>query len=65
MILRTSARLRGEPWRELLEETLRQCPAATLDGVLASGDRAVRRLTHRVAVGAAELAGRPGVTAGA
>ncbi|MCX4979776.1 hypothetical protein [Streptomyces sp. NBC_00572] len=48
--LRTGERLRGGAARELLTASLREGPTAVTAALLDSGDRAVRRLAHRVAV---------------
>ncbi|MEU5219769.1 hypothetical protein AB0G79_26770 [Streptomyces sp. NPDC020807] len=50
VILRTSARRYGGAARTHLEDTLRESPVPVLDAVLASRDRATRRLAHRIAV---------------
>ncbi|WP_017241759.1 hypothetical protein [Streptomyces sp. SS] len=47
--LRTGDRLRGDDARELLTARMRQASAADTDVLLGSGDRAVRRLAHRIA----------------
>ncbi|MFF0475618.1 hypothetical protein [Streptomyces sp. NPDC004284] len=50
VVLRIAARRHGEAARTMLEAALREGPGPVLDAVLASGDRAVRRLAHRIAV---------------
>ncbi|MGP3949120.1 hypothetical protein [Streptomyces sp. 7N604] len=51
VVLRVARRSRGGFARELLEETLRSGPYETLKILLGSGDRSVRRLAYRIAVG--------------
>ncbi|WP_051820004.1 hypothetical protein [Streptomyces flavochromogenes] len=48
--LRTGDRLHGGEARELLTASLWEEPQAATEALLGSGDRAVRRLAHRVAV---------------
>ncbi|MFD3727388.1 hypothetical protein [Streptomyces sp. NPDC058671] len=48
--LRTGDRLRGDSAREALTRALREGPASGVTAQLGSGDRAVRRLAHRIAV---------------
>ncbi|MHA4778538.1 hypothetical protein L1085_029120 [Streptomyces sp. MSC1_001] len=48
--LRAGERLRGDAARELLVRTLREGPGSMVSAQLAGGDRAVRRLAHRIAV---------------
>ncbi|MEV4948635.1 hypothetical protein [Streptomyces sp. NPDC053755] len=49
VVLRISGRQRADVALDLMETALAAGPASTLDAVLASGDRAVRRLGHRLA----------------
>ncbi|MEV6250028.1 hypothetical protein AB0M38_28045 [Streptomyces sp. NPDC051742] len=48
--LRAAQRAHGDAARELLFQVLRAGPAAGVETLLASRDRAVRRLAHRIAV---------------
>ncbi|MFJ8661589.1 hypothetical protein [Streptomyces sp. NPDC093795] len=48
--LRAGDRLRGDAAREMLTRALREGHASGITVLLASGDRAVRRLAHRIAV---------------
>ncbi|MGA5196927.1 hypothetical protein [Streptomyces exfoliatus] len=50
VVLRIAGRAHGDMARELLLQVLRRGPEAGVDALLASGDRAVRRLAHRIAV---------------
>ncbi|MFJ5779268.1 HEAT repeat domain-containing protein [Streptomyces sp. NPDC093094] len=50
LILRIGRRPRGDFARELLTGTLRAGPAAHIEALLGSGDRATARLAHRIAV---------------
>ncbi|MFB7516679.1 hypothetical protein [Streptomyces sp. NPDC056144] len=50
VVLRVAARKYGDAAETLLEAALRESPAPVLDAVLASRDRATRRLAHRIAV---------------
>ncbi|WP_411110748.1 hypothetical protein [Streptomyces sp. c-19] len=50
VILRAAGRAHGDTARELLLQVLRTGPGAGAFVLLASGDRAVRRLAHRIAV---------------
>ncbi|MFD7335565.1 hypothetical protein ACFV98_06135 [Streptomyces violascens] len=50
LILRVGRRSRGGFAQELLTEALRVAPAAQVEALLNSGDRATARLAHRVAV---------------